>query len=227
MRESESESNEKGGSGKAESLIEKREGMRPISSKGHGMSGIANWKVLFLHALCAMLFALFALSGCGYQLRAPGEPVGWSIQSLSVPMMTSTSSVVGFEHDFTKIVRDEFIGRAKVPLLAQEHAQYLLVGHVHDIRSEPMSYSFLERDVRGHRVTFDETNRRRLRLALSVSLVEKATGEVVWREDLMETRGSYDYGADPLVNQYNERLALERIARRLAQRIYARTMERF
>lgn len=176
------------------------------------------------YALCAMLFAL---SGCGYQFRSSGDSVGLSIESLAVPMMTSTSSVVGFESDFTRIVRDEFISHARVPLLAQEQAQYLLVGHIHDIRTDPLSYSFLEQDVRGHRVTFDETNRRRLRLTLSVSLVEKGTGKVIWREEAMETRGSYDVGTDPLVNQYNERLALERIARRLAQQIYARTMERF
>jgi hypothetical protein len=57
--------------------------------------------------------------------------------------------------------------------------------------------------------------------------VERGTGKVIWREESMVTQASFDMGTDPLVNQYNERLALERIARRLAQRIYMRTMERF
>jgi outer membrane lipopolysaccharide assembly protein LptE/RlpB len=175
-------------------------------------------------ALCAMLFLL---SACGYHLRPSGEPVGGSVDSLAIPMMTSTSSVVGFESDFTRIVRDEFISHAKVPLTAQEEARYLLVGRIHDIRTDPQSYSYLQQTVQGHETTFAETNRRRLTLTLSISMVEKATGKVVWSDQTMMTRASYDVGADPLVNQYNQRLALERIARRLAQQIYMRTMERF
>jgi outer membrane lipopolysaccharide assembly protein LptE/RlpB len=178
----------------------------------------------FHFALCAMLFALF---GCGYHLRSSGEPIGWSLDSLAIPMMTSTSSVVGFESDFTRIVRDEFISHAKVPLLAQDEARYVLVGHIRDIRTDPQSYSFLQQNVSGHKATFEETNRRRLRVTLSVSLEERGTGKVIWREGSMETRASFDVGTDPLANQYNERLALERIARQLAQRIYMRTMERF
>jgi hypothetical protein len=182
-------------------------------------------------ALCALRYALcsmlFLLSACGYHLRPSGEPVGGSIDSLAIPMMTSTSSVVGFESDFTRIVRDEFISHAKVPLTAQEEARYVLVGHIHDIRTDPQSYSYQQQQVRGYDTTFAETNRRRLRLILSVSMVEKSTGKVIWTEQSMETRGSYDVGVDPLVNQYNQRLALEKVARRLAQRIYMRTMERF
>jgi outer membrane lipopolysaccharide assembly protein LptE/RlpB len=183
------------------------------------------------YALRAMRYAFCALflvlSSCGYHLRPSGEPVGWSVDSLAIPMMTSTSSVVGFESDFTRIVRDEFISHAKVPLTAQEEARYVLVGRIHDIRTDPQSYSYLQQTVQGHDTTFAETNRRRLTLTLSISMVEKATGKVVWSDQTMMTRASYDVGADPLVNQYNQRLALEKVARRLAQQIYMRTMERF
>jgi outer membrane lipopolysaccharide assembly protein LptE/RlpB len=176
------------------------------------------------YALCA---TLFLLCSCGYHLRPSGEPVGGSVDSLAIPMMTSTSSVVGFESDFTRILRDEFISHAKVPLMAQEEARYVLVGRIHDIRTDPQSYSYQQQLVRGRETTFTETNRRRLTLILSVSMVEKTTGKVIWSDQSMMTRASYDVGADPLVNQYNQRLALERIAKRLAQQIYMRTMERF
>ena len=176
------------------------------------------------HALCAML--LF-LCSCGYHFRSSAEPVGVSLDSLAIPLMTSTSSVVGFESDFTRIVRDEFISHAKVPITSQEDARYVLSGRIHDIRSDPMSYSYQQQTVQGIQSTFTETNRKRLTLILSVSMVEKATGKVVWSDQTMMTRASYDVGADPLVNQYNQRLALERIAKRLAQQIYMRTLERF
>lgn len=175
-------------------------------------------------ALCSMLFALF---GCGYHFRPTGEPIGLGVESLAVPLMTSTSSEPGFEAVFTRMVRDEFISHARVPLLPAEEAAFTLVGHIHTIWTNPQSYSFLDRTVQGNSVIYDETNRRRLRLRLDVSLVERSTGKVVWREEAMETGASYEVTADPLVDQYSKQNALERIARRLAQRIYMRTMERF
>jgi hypothetical protein len=175
-------------------------------------------------ALCAMLFLLF---GCGYHFRPTGEPVGISLDSLAVPLMTSTSSEPGFEATFTGIVRDQFISHARVPLLPAEEARFILAGHIHNVWADPQSYSFLEQTIQGNREFYEETNRRRLRIRLDVSLVERATGKVIWKEDGMETRASYEVGPDPLVNQRNKTLALERVARRLAQQIYLRTMERF
>ncbi len=180
-----------------------------------------------LTPILLVLLLGFLPSGCGYHLRPAGEPIGLSVESIAIPLMSSTSATMGFESDFTSMVRDQFISHAKVPLLPTEEARYLLVGHIHDIRTDPESYTFSQQVVRGQTVTFEETNRRRLRLILDVSLVERATGKVVWKESAMQTRASFDIGTDPLVNQFNERLALERIARRLAERIYLMTMERF
>jgi hypothetical protein len=177
-----------------------------------------------LFALCALPFSL---SGCGYHFRPTGEPIGTSLDSLAVPLMTSTSAEPGFEATFTKVIRDEFISHARVPLLPAEEAHFTLVGRIHNIWTDPQSYDFLEQTIQGDTIVNYQTNRRRLRLRLNVSLVERATGKVVWREEAMEGRASYDVTADPLVNQQNKMLALERIARRLAQRIYMRTMERF
>lgn len=180
-------------------------------------------------AFCAVLFALCAMLfvGCGYHFRSTGEPIGISVDSIAIPLVASTASDPGFEADFTNVLRNEFISHARVPLRSPEEASYLVIGRIHDIRTDPQSYNFLQRNIQDRTVFFEETNRRRLRLSLEVSLIEKSTGKVVWHEEAMETRASYDVGPDPLSNQYNKRLALERIARRLAQRIYMKTMERF
>jgi hypothetical protein len=43
----------------------------------------------------------------------------------------------------------------------------------------------------------------------------------------MEEQSSYIVSGDPMETRYNEQQALEKIAGRLAKRIYLRTMERF
>ena len=50
-------------------------------------------------------------------------------------------------------------------------------------------------------------------------------GDVV--EAGMEDQANYTVSGDPLEMRYSERQALEKIASRLAKRIYLRTMERF
>jgi len=62
---------------------------------------------------------------------------------------------------------------------------------------------------------------------LEIQLVDRRQGKIIWREPAMEEQVSYFVSADPLESRYSERQALERIADRLAKRIYLRTMERF
>ena len=58
------------------------------------------WGILCL--LC------LGLMGCGYQLRDTREPVGIRIESLAIPLFSSTSSEMGFEADFTTVIKQQF-----------------------------------------------------------------------------------------------------------------------
>jgi len=182
---------------------------------------------LRLHA-CSLL-ALFSLwlAGCGYSLRADGEPVGIQLESLAIPMFSSTSSEIGFEADFTKVIRQEFISHGRVPLVPEEKAQAVLIGKIQDIRADPLTYRSQDYTVGGYTSTYEVTKSRRLRVRLEVQLVDRRQGKVIWREAAMEEQASYSVSADPLEMRYSERQALEKIAGRLAKRIYLRTMERF
>jgi hypothetical protein len=157
--------------------------------------------------------------GCGYHFRATGEPIGIKYNGLAIPLMTSTSSTVGFEADFTKIIRQEFITHARVSFVPKERAQAVIIGRIFDIRTEPLSYHTQN--------TYQVTRSRRLRVKLDVSLTDTVTGKVIWHEGAMVEEASFIVGEDPLQNRYNQQQALESIARAMAKRIYSKTMERF
>lgn len=165
--------------------------------------------------------------GCGYHLRATGEPMGIKIESLAIPLMISTSSNKGFEADFTRIIREEFISHAKVPLLPREKAQAVLIGHIYDTRFQPLTYNLQQQTVRGQVTTHEVTSSRRMKIRLDVTLTDRATGKVIWHERSMKEDASFIVGTDPLANRYYQQQALEKISRRLAKRIYLKTMERF
>lgn len=153
--------------------------------------------------------------------------MGIRLDSLAIPMIESTSSDIGFEASFTKIVRDKFISQGRVTLVSMEEAQAVLSGRVYEIRTVPLSYRTEQQTVSGVVTTFAETRSRRLILKLDMRLTDTKTAKVIWHEKAMEEMAIFEVSEDPLVTQFNQRLALEIIARVLANRIFLKTMERF
>ena len=181
----------------------------------------------FFTSLLVVTILLVGCMGCGYHLRATGEPMGIKIESLAIPLMTSTSSNKGFEADFTRIIREEFISHAKVPLLAREKAQAILIGRIYDTRFQPLTYDLQQQTVGGQVTTHEVTSSRRMKVRLDVQLTDRASGKVIWREKSMKEEAGFIVGTDPLANRYYQQQALQKISRRLAKRIYLKTMERF
>lgn len=172
-------------------------------------------------------FIILAASGCGYHFQGTGKPVGISIDSLAVPLMESTSSFLGFEGEFTRAIREEFVSHGRVPIVSREKASAVLIGKIYEIETEPYSYELLHRDVQGRETTYEVTNARWLEIMLKIRLEDRATGHVIWEDRKMTERHTYAVTNDPLANRFNQRRALRAIARILARRIYAKTMERF
>lgn len=179
---------------------------------------------LIILALCS---SLAMLPGCGYHFRADGAPVGINIRSLAIPLLESTSSDLGFESDFTKVIRDEFISHANIPLVSRDKAEMVLIGKVYEIKAEPLTYDISKSTIQNETTYYEVTDSRRLRIRLDAKLMERATGRIIWAEEGMEEKARYLVSEDPLANRYNRKKALQEIAGRLADRIYLRTMERF
>lgn len=175
-----------------------------------------------LHFRCQffILLALAWISGCGYQLQNTKQPKGIRIPSMAIPLMASPSSSLGFEGDFTMMIRKEFVSQSQIPLVSKNEAAFVLIGNVRDIKTEPLSYKVTNN-------TFEVTSSRWLKIRLAAKLLDRSTGKVIWDDESMEEKASFTVDSDPLVTRYNQRRAARRIAQLLAEKIYLRTMERF
>ena len=174
-----------------------------------------------------LILAFLSVSGCGYQFRADGEPVGIEIKSIAIPMVKSTSSEKGFEADFTSVLRNEFINHASIPLKDKDQAGMVLQIEIYEISTQPLTYNSTRTTVSGRVVTHETTSSRRLILRLNARLIDSSNGKSVWNDSEMTEEARFDVTADPLVNRKNRKDALLKIARLLSERIYNRTMERF
>ena len=167
----------------------------------------------------------FFLVGCGYSFRAAGEPMGIKIQSLAIPLIESTSSELAFEATFTRVFRETFISKTKIPLLPEAKADAVLTGRIYDIRTEPIA--FRQGTVDGQVTTYSVTSRRQVTVKLDAKFTVRATGEVIFNAKAMEERANYNVSTDSLVTRYNEQVAYELIARALADRLFLKSTERF
>jgi hypothetical protein len=177
--------------------------------------------------ITAIMAFFMIYPGCDYHFRAGGEPMNIEIKSLAIPLMTSSSSYGGFEADFTRIIRNEFISHSKVPIVPTEEAGAVLSGQIYSIITRPLTYDTLQQTVGGHTVTYETTSSRKMKIRLDVRLTDSATGLQIWHDSSMEEEARFEVGPDPLANRYRQQQALMKIARFLAKRVYLKTMERF
>ena len=182
-----------------------------------------------LKALLAIVVAavLMQAQGCGYHMRADGRPVGIRVESLAIPLVTSTSSNIAFESDFTRMLREEFISHARVPIRSRDQAHMVLIGHVRDIEADSLTFDLDQRRIHGEDVTYAQTDSRRLAVVLEARLIDRATGETVWQDEELREQARFEVSVDPLSTRYSQRQALRKIAARLAKRVYLKSMERF
>ena len=198
------------------------------SSYGEGKKVSSCKRLLFYLRPVALMIALAGLvTGCGYHIRANGRPVGIEFSHLAIPLIESHASTLAFEADFTRILRQEFIRHAQVPLVSEERAQMVLSGTIYEITTSSLTYDTQEVSINGETRNYSVTTSRRLKIKLDMRLTERATGKIIWRDREMEEKARFSLGDGPLETRYNRRTALQTIARNLSKRIYLKTMERF
>ncbi|MBK5100181.1 MAG: hypothetical protein JJE15_04215 [Desulfobacteraceae bacterium] len=173
------------------------------------------------------ILVLLCTGNCGYGLKDTRTPIGIPIKTLAIPLIESTSSSIGFEADFTRIIREEFVSHTKIPLVPEGEASVVLISKVYEIKTEPLNYTLEQNTVQGQVTTYEVTRTRRLKITLDAKLLDKTMGKVIWQDKGMQDKATFSVGTDPLTTRHNERKALQEIARRLANRIYLKTMERF
>jgi hypothetical protein len=179
--------------------------------------------------LCLILFVSLA-SGCGYSISSPGGPAGAAVSGISglaISLVESPSSNLGFEAEFTRILRKEFISYSGLPVMSEQDAPYLLECRVQKISTRPRRYRSTRTVFQGEEYVYWRTSRRRMSVDIEVRMIEKATGKIIWHDDSIVETADWNLGGDPLADRDAQRAALRTLAERLAAKLYSRTVDRF
>lgn len=183
--------------------------------------------ILFPYLVFIFFLACSLMSACGYRFTGAGVRIGPGYDTLAIPVFPSTSSFLGYEGEFTKVLREQFIRHSRLKIVSKDNAQVVLSGTIYSISTEPLTYSVTEQTIHGYTSTDTVTTSREMRVRVNVQLIDRQKGDIIWQDSDLSDTASFSVSSDPLRTRYRQRQAFIAIAQDLATRIYSKTMERF
>ena len=174
-----------------------------------------NMKRIFCLLLC---LALFWMSGCGYKLVGQGS-LPKHIQKVAIPIFENTTLEKGVEDPITQAIIDVYVKGGKVRLVSETEADAILRGKIRSYNSKEVSAYNERNEIASYKLT----------VAVDVELQDLTNNEVLWKTENLA--GSADFPGGPDVDitkeQDNEEIALQTVAKDLAERVWALSTEGF
>jgi len=169
-------------------------------------------------------FALFAAllclvhAACGYHVAGRGNalPPEWKV--IAIPAFKNRTSSYRLEQRLTQAVVREMISRTKYRVVPQpKDGDAVLEGEVTSLQTTPM--------------LFDQTTGRAtlmlVSMTLSVKLVDRSSGQVVYQNPRFQFRNQYEITTDIPSFFQEEGPALDRMSREFARSLVSAVLEKF
>ena len=159
-----------------------------------------------------------AASGCGYHVSGRADALPVKIRTIAIPAFGNVTTRYRLTTQLPAAIGREFITRTRYKVVADENeADAVLRGAVLNYMSFPNVVDQVTGRSTGVQVI----------VYLQLTLVEKATGKVIYSQPNLEVRQRYEIAIDP--NAYFEESdnALERLSRDVARTLVSSVVEAF
>jgi hypothetical protein len=158
------------------------------------------------------------LASCGYHVAGRADLLPKTIKTIAIPAFGNVTTHYKLTDQMPEAMKREFIARTRYRLISDPNqADAILRGAVVSYTSFPTLFD-------------PNTNRAvgvELRVTLQVSLVERATGKVLFNRPSLDVHETYQISEDP--GQYFEEsdTALARASKSVAQQVVTSILENF
>lgn len=163
-------------------------------------------KVLFF------VLALF-MTGCGYHVAGKAGRLPGGIESLTIPIFENRTDKPDIESDVTSAFVDEFVTSVEM----EGSAAYAMKGVIKRYELTPVSYT--ESDI---------NQEYRLTVVMGLTIVDKASGRVIWQEDSITDYEDFTVNIKNVTETTErEEAAFRKLSRDTARLVKERMLERF
>lgn len=169
-------------------------------------------------ALAPVALATLLAAACGYHVAGRADLVPKNIQTIAIPAFTNVTTRYKLTDRLPEAISREFISRTRYRIVSDpDQADAVLRGSVLNYSSYP--------------TIFDPATGRasgvQLQVTLQVSLVERASGKVLFSRPRMEVRERYQISTDPTVFFEESDAALDRASQQTARQVVSSVLENF
>lgn len=169
-------------------------------------------------ALVSALLPVLLLGGCGYQVGGKANLIPSNVRTIAVPAFTNVTTRYKLTERLPSAITREFLTRTRYRIVADPNeADAILNGAVVNFMSAP--------------TVFDQASGRaagiQVMVFLNLTLVDKSTGNILFRRDNLEVRERYEISADPKAYFDESEVGLERLSQQVARQVVSSVLEAF
>ena len=194
---------------------------------------ISNFKFEILPLSLCVFVALF-LSACGYHVGGTASQMPPGLKVIAVPALKNDTPRYRIEQRMTEAVVHEFIARTKYRIVSSEDsADAVLHGEITSFEAIPAVFDTTPTTTPNSTTvpTVNTTTARATTMLVSVhvkvSLQERETNKVLYKNDDYLFREPYEISTDPSKFFDEQGPALERMSRDFAARLVSDVLENF
>ena len=170
-----------------------------------------------MRALIA-LAATLGLGACGYHVAGRADLVPKEIKTIAVPAFSNITTRYKLTDRLPQAIAREFISRTRYRVVSDQNASDAV------LRGAVVSYQSLP-------TIFDPATGRasgvEMHVLLQVSLVERATGKVLFSRPSFDVRERYQISTDQAVYFEESDAALNRVSQQVARQVVTAILENF
>ena len=196
-------------------------------------SQISNFKFEIL-PLCLCVCVVLLVSSCGYHAGGMASQLPPGLKVIAIPALKNDTPRYRVEQRMTEAVVHEFIARTKYRIVSSEDsADAVLHGEITSFEAIPAvfdttpSATASSSSVPAINVTTARATTMLVSVHMKVSLEDRETKKVLYRNDNYLFREPYEISTDPSKFFDEQAPALERMSRDFAARLVADVLENF
>ena len=187
--------------------------------------------IIFL-PLCLCASVAIFLSSCGYHVGGTSSRLPPGLKVIAVPALENQTNQYRVEQRMTQAVVREFLARTKYRIVSTEDsADAVLHGAITSLESSPVVFDTTPTPNAPTSPTATTTTARATTMLVSVhmkvSLEERETKKILYKNDDYLFREAYEISTDPATFFDEQGPALDRMARDFASRLVADVVENF
>lgn len=165
-----------------------------------------------------LAFAALLATACGYHVAGRADLVPKNIQAIAIPAFSNVTTRYKLTDRLPEAISREFISRTRYRIVPDPtQADAVLNGAVLSYTSYP--------------TIFDPVTGRasgvQLQVTLRVTLVERASGKILFNRPNMDVRERYQISTDPSVFFEESDAALDRASQQTARQVVTSILETF